>query len=503
MNVDNTRAASTSFLRAYWSRAILISAALLVPCFWHPTIQAGDLASHTYNAWLAQLIERGQAPGLRLAHQSNNVLFDLALLHLGNIFGLRVAERIAVCAAVLLFFWGAFAFVCSMARRVAWTTIPLLAVLAYGWTFAQGFFNFYISLGLAFWGLALIQSGRGRARKRELWLLLALAPLIWMAHPLGLGLLAAIGSYLLLAEKFPGRGHLFLFMSGITLLLAVRLYLASHFHSLFAPGSFFQYLVNFNGSDQLILYGSRYRVVSYLFFALIAAAVVADYFARREDRMETVAYRLPLQLYGVFLIAGFLLPWVVFLPQYGAPLGMITERLSLITAVMACCLLGAVKPMRWHFAAITAIAVVFFFFLYQDTGTLDRMEQQATRLERSLPRVSRVVSAIDSPPGSRVLIHHLVDRSCIGYCFSYGNYEPSTRQFRVRATLGNPYVTADWDVSESIRSGTYHPQPQAASIFQIYRCNPDTAELCIRNLAPRVAPDFTRDQEPVEPSPQP
>jgi hypothetical protein len=52
---------------------------LLVPCFWQPRIQAGDLSSHLYNAWLAQLIERGQAPGLTLARQSNNVLFDLML----------------------------------------------------------------------------------------------------------------------------------------------------------------------------------------------------------------------------------------------------------------------------------------------------------------------------------------------------------------------------------------------------------------------------------------
>ena len=29
---------------------LLISPALLIPCFWHRHIQAGDLASHVYNA---------------------------------------------------------------------------------------------------------------------------------------------------------------------------------------------------------------------------------------------------------------------------------------------------------------------------------------------------------------------------------------------------------------------------------------------------------------------
>ena len=49
------------FLRTYWLRLLLISAAILIPCFWHSRIVAGDLGSHAYNAWLAQGIE-GQLP---------------------------------------------------------------------------------------------------------------------------------------------------------------------------------------------------------------------------------------------------------------------------------------------------------------------------------------------------------------------------------------------------------------------------------------------------------
>jgi hypothetical protein len=478
-----------------WLRVLLISAALLIPCFWHATIQAGDLASHTYNAWLAQLIERGQAPGLWVAHPWNNVLFDLALLHLGNLFGLRAAERIAVCAAVLIFFWGAFAFVCSVAKRIAWTSLPFLAMLAYGWTFSQGFFNYYISVGLAFWALALIQSSQARKRqwKHGAWPLLILVPIIvpvigaaiGMASVMGLAFLLAVAVYMAIAKRLSVWGELLLFGAAMTLLLALHWYFARHAHSLFIPGSFAAYLTQFNGADQLALYGRRYRVVSYLFLAVTGCAVLADYFGECKDRGETAAYRLPLQLYGIFLIAGFLLPWVIFLPQYSAPLGMITERLSLITAVMVCCLLGMAKPTRWHFAASAATAALFFFFLYQDTGTLDRMEQQASRLERSLPRGSRVVSSLASPPGSRILIHHLVDRSCIGYCFSYGNYEPSSSAFRVRAEPGNPYVIADWQASEAIRTGKYQRQHQDPPLSEIYTCGSDSAELCLRTLPQR------------------
>src|SRR5690349_2789207 len=60
---------------AYAAASIL----LVVPCFWQSRLQAGDLSSHIYNAWLAQLIAHGQAPGLFIAPQKTNVLFDWIL----------------------------------------------------------------------------------------------------------------------------------------------------------------------------------------------------------------------------------------------------------------------------------------------------------------------------------------------------------------------------------------------------------------------------------------
>lgn len=369
-------------------------------------------------------------------------------------------------------------------------------MLAYGWTFSQGFFNYYLSLGLAFSGLALIRSAEARVCqwKRETWPRLALGvlisvvlisiALITMANVMGLALLVSVAVYTSIVKRLSLAGQLALFGAAMALLLALHWYFARHTHSLFIPGSFAAYLAQFNGADQFAIYAIRYRIVSYLFLAVIVCGVSADCLTRRKNRGETAAYRLPLQLYVIFLIAGFLLPWVIFLPQYSAPLGMITERLSLITAVMACSLLGVAKPKSWHLAASAATAALFFFFLYQDTGTLDRMEQQASRLERSLPPGARIVTSIASPPGSRILIHHLVDRSCIGYCFSFGNYEPSSRAFRVRATPGNPYVVADWQASEAIRTGKYKHQSQDPPLSGIYTCGSDGVALCLRELAP-------------------
>ena len=102
-----------------WIRLLSISALILVPCFWHPHIEAGDLGSHIYNAWLAQLIEHGQAPGLRIAYPSTNILFDSLLSGLAKVFGLHAAEILSVAIAVLIFFWETFALVAAASKRAA------------------------------------------------------------------------------------------------------------------------------------------------------------------------------------------------------------------------------------------------------------------------------------------------------------------------------------------------------------------------------------------------
>lgn len=128
---------------------LLVSATILIPCFWQRHIQAGDLASHVYNAWLAQMVGEGKAPGVYAVWQSKNVLFDLMLLKLGNVFGFRAAEKIAVSLCVLVFFWGVFTLISVATRKRPWLLVPGLAMLAYSYVFYMGFMNYYLSLGLA------------------------------------------------------------------------------------------------------------------------------------------------------------------------------------------------------------------------------------------------------------------------------------------------------------------------------------------------------------------
>ena len=47
-----------------------------IPCIWQQHVQACDLSSHLYNAWLVNQVSAGNLPGLYVVPQFTNVLFD-------------------------------------------------------------------------------------------------------------------------------------------------------------------------------------------------------------------------------------------------------------------------------------------------------------------------------------------------------------------------------------------------------------------------------------------
>ncbi len=85
----------------------------------------------------------------------------------------------------------------AAARRAAWFAVPAIAMVAYGYTFHMGFFNYYLALGFSFWGIAIAWRGR----PSELWLLVPIAALAAMAHPLGLAWLVAGSFYVFAATR--------------------------------------------------------------------------------------------------------------------------------------------------------------------------------------------------------------------------------------------------------------------------------------------------------------
>ena len=455
-----------------------ISGLILVPCWWHRRIEAGDLASHVYNAWLAQLIEKGQAPGLYIAKQWNNVLFDVALLRVADLVGLAAAQKIVVSACVLIFFWGVFAFVAAVAERLPWFLTPCIAMLAYGYSFSMGFMNYYLSLGLACFGLAILW----RARRFEWIAAVPFALLTMLAHPVGFLWLVGTLAYTKIRAKLPGWWKLALPLAAASGFAAIYWY-TSHRPSLFADwdrGPFYLY----NGADQLGLYGERYFLLAGAAFLCGVICLAVDLYARWRGGSSWKPFELPFELYVLAFCATALLPENLRTSLYGGWIGLLGSRLTTVLAIFGLGVMASVKPRKWHFAGFSVCAVVFFALLYQDTGWVNRLEANAEKLVADLSPGTRVIVTIWAPADSRIsFIGHAVERACIGRCFSYANYEPASGEFRVRVRKGSPVVTSSTDDAEGMAAGEYELDDSDLPMKQIYQCDEkDLARLCIRDL---------------------
>lgn len=478
----------------------IVSLLLLTPCIWHRRIEAGDLGSHVYNAWLAQLIPKGQAPGLYLVNRWDNVLFDLLLLKFGNLFGLAAAEKIAVCVCVLIFFWGTFALIAAVALRPPWFLLPCLAMLTYGWTFNVGFFNYYLSIGLGFFVIAIVwrsvfvesdpssrepqlaEAGLWRRWGGEVLIAAVLTTLVLIAHPQGFMWLLGCVGYIVLWRILPGWRKLALPITAAALVVAVRVYCARHFEMWTVSDVFGRGI--YNGSDQIRLYTRGYFLLSLAAMLFGVACVLLESLRRQRERESSKTVRLPFELYGVVVFATYVLPDSLRTPIYSGLIGGLAARLTTISAALGLCILGLMKPRKWHALGFGVIATVFFAFLYRDTGVLNRMEQQIEQLVSTLPPGQRVLATIVASPHSKEpFIVHMADRACIGKCFSYENYEPASGQFRVRVTQDSPMASSDVDDRQDMESGEYVVKPEDLPMWQIYQCDPkDMTQLCLRPL---------------------
>jgi hypothetical protein len=464
------------FIYQYYLRISVISLAVLAPCLWHRRIAAGDLGSHVYNAWLAQLIHQGAAPGLSIAHPWTNVLFDFQLSAVAPLLGWTAAQIIAVAVTVLIFFWGGFALAFAASGRPPWHLVPCLAMVTYGWTLEMGFLNYFLALGLATVGLAILWKGT----RWELLIPLALAPLIVLANPLGLVWMLGAAAYVRLYQNLPRRFAVAVPLAAAAALFGLHRYLWTHYTVVRSSEPFYF----FNGADQLFLFGNRYRIPAEAWLSFAVICIAADLILRRREKGVWEKYAVALQLYLLLAAVIVLLPDELRLPQLTVGLSLLTPRVTSLSAICLICVLATMHPKKWHLAGFTAIALVFFIFLYQDTRKLNRMEQQIERLVHTLPPNQRVVGTIPKPMDSRVLIDHMLDRACIGWCFSYGNYEPASQAFRIRAQQKNPEVLADGQDAADTQAGEYEVRPEDLPLYQIGFCAPQQTDLCIRPLQP-------------------
>jgi hypothetical protein len=468
------------FVRAHFVAIAVLSALIIVPCFWHRHIEAGDLPSHTYNAWLAQLIQQGRAPGLYLAARWNNILFDLLLLYSAKVFGFVAGPKIVVALSALLFFWGVFSFLTAFCGRPPWYLTPCIAMLTYGLTFNMGFFNYYLSIALTCFGLALLW-------KPAAWDWLAALPLLALAilaHPIGSLWFAATISYIFLRRKFNSPWAYTIPAAAISIFFAVHWYLVhlAEFDINWRDRPFYL----FNGFDQLVLYSSRYHFVSYFLLLIFGIWIATEFLQRRVHLELSAPLVLAVELYIVAFCATSLLPQDVRTSVSVAWIGLLVSRLTIISAIFGLCLLSCMGPRKWTLIATLPCSAIFFALLFADTAVLNRLESHAESITTALPQGARVIPTLSAPLASHIpFIHHVVDRACIGHCFTYSNYEPSSGQFRVWVRPGSPIAAAVARDSQEMEAGNYVVQPTDPPLTNIYQCDPaDFTVLCMRILKP-------------------
>jgi hypothetical protein len=302
-----------------------------------------------------------------------------------------------------------------------------------------------------------------------------------LAHPLGAAWLLAAAIYLGIAEVTPRRFHALPVCAAVALLFVVSLYLHSHYR---VEGPFTSALFNlmfYNGLDQLV-FTKRYVIPVALLAMFIFAVTAGEIIKSKSIRRLLVEAALPLELCVIVQAAILLLPNSIWLPKYPAAISALTTRGTLVSAVLLCALLGAIRPRKWHSPVLAVISAIFFLFLYQDTGALSRFEDKADRLVHSIPAGQRVIATIGGPNSYRFSLKHLADVSCVGHCFSYGNYEAPSGQFRVHASPGNAFEVPHITDATLMEEGRYVVQPGDLPLYQLYQCAEQWTELCIRRL---------------------
>jgi hypothetical protein len=372
-----------------------------------------------------------------------------------------------------------FALVGAMTGKAPLFLTPCIAMLAYGYSFEMGFMNYYLSIGLACFSLAIFLGA-----KRRGWIVgVVIAGLAYMAHPMGFLWLAGTWAYLWVRNRLTGGWRAAPLVAGLVAVYLIHWELVrrAKFEIDWDKPPF--YLLN--GVDQLAVYGERYVWLGWatLIFGIIC--FVASLFAARKDWDTLKLLVLPLELYAIIFCATALLPENIRPTLYAAWIGLIVSRLTTISAILGLCILGALNPKKWQFGGFGVLAIVFFVFLYEDTKVLNAVESNAETLVSALPYGTRVTPTIRAADDSRVqFIGHLVDRACVGRCFTYSNYEPSSGQFRVRVRKGSPLAMDSANDAEDMEGGTYEVQAQDLPLKQVYQCDvTDLTRLCAYDLS--------------------
>ena len=403
------------------------------------------------------------------------MLFDWLLDWGWRWWGPGAAQRGAVSLAVLVFFWGGWSLMCAAAHRRQtsrpWFLMPLLAMLAYGRVFHFGFFNFYLSLGLVAWAMALAIRG-GRLRWAGC---AAVAALAWTAHPIPILWGAFATAFLLLSGRLSNRGRYCLTAGAIVAVFLVREALTRRFAATWWTP---QQAVCILGADQFWVYSPKYYFVTVVCVLLWVAWLLRLAACRgfRREAADSWLHLCCVHAAGILLI-----PTSLYMGQFHYRVSFLADRMSLAGALLICALLVAARPKQRELALLAAAAALFFGLLYHDNAAMNRFEDRMAAAVRTLPPGVRVVSGVTASPWRTFAALHTIARACLERCFAYANYEASTAEFRMRVSPGSPLVMASYPEVLDMQMGKYPVRPADLPLWVVRYCGAGP-ELCVQPL---------------------
>jgi hypothetical protein len=265
-----------------------------------------------------------------------------------------------------------------------------------------------------------------------------------------------------------------LLAAGIVSIAGLAAYLAIRTPASWAPGL---RIASFFGADQVLTFGAKYYIIV---AALLCWLILL--LARRFELPAPPLHDIVLHLWLLMAIAAVSLPDSIWLPPYSGRT-YLTLRFSLFSAILLCAAVARVPLKAFERIGQIVLMAVFFAFSYADERSLNLVEQKMARAVATLPPGSRVISEVKDSRLYIQALQHVVDRPCIGRCFDFADYEPSTGKFRLRALPGNSFVLSDYDDVSNLENKQLVLNRTDVTVYRLFPCQ-GGQEICEDRVSP-------------------
>jgi hypothetical protein len=452
---------------------LAIEAVLTLPFLVVRPFPSVDFHSHVYNAWLSHLIEGGELPGLSVAPAWTNAATDRVVAVLLPLLPLRAVETLVLIVLAHLVVWSGFLFCRALAGRGCWESLPVLAAVSLGWSFHMGFTNWLAAASLSLLAGTVVLSRLPIAGQVAMGL--PIVTLAAISNPLPLAWIAA-AVLLVISLWRPLRRPGFVLAAAVAAVALAGLALRVSGRAIYTDAQW----ATFSGADQLYVFDDKYRIFT---IGLVALWVWGSHAWLRSVGNRAVAD-------PAFAVAAFasacalLLPDSAFFPGYVVNASFLVQRHSLFAAVAWTAVASRGGFSRWRLAAALLLLSGWLAVLATDWRTVSRLADAVAEAAARLPEGSRVISAIRTSRSRVGALNHALSRACVNRCFSWGNYEPATGAFRVRADHGNAFVVSRVSEFAAIEGGRYRVPDLPFPLWRIHPCPHSPATMCASLMTP-------------------